>query len=176
MTQRIILAGSGGQGIMLLGRILAQSCMKENKFVTWLPCYGAEVRGGAAYCMVVISDAEIGSPYIDKADILIIMNGPSFARFKHRLRNKGLLIINSSLIKQGIERTGNALKYPFTDIAIRLGSIKVANMVALGCLIAHKPLVNFRSVSEAISDIAPHNKKHLIEINIRALKEGVSLK
>lgn len=176
MTERVIIAGSGGQGIMLVGRILAQSCMRENKFVTWLPCYGAEVRGGTAYCMIVISDAEIGSPYIDKADTLIIMNRPSFERFKHKLKNKGLLVINSSLVKQNIDKNAQILRYPFTDIAIKLGNIKVANIVALGCLIAHKPLASLKSISKVISDIAPEEKKHLIEVNIKALKEGVTLK
>ena len=98
MTERIIIAGAGGQGIMLLGKILATSIMEENKFVTWLPSYGAEVRGGTAHCLVVVSDEEIGSPYIKEADALIVMNSPSLMKFKGRLKNKGLLIANSSLM------------------------------------------------------------------------------
>ena len=97
MTEKIIIAGSGGQGVMLLGKILAETAMQENKFVTWLPAYGAEVRGGTSHCMVIISDKEIGSPYVDKADTLIIMNQPSLERFKERRAPQGLLLINSSL-------------------------------------------------------------------------------
>jgi 2-oxoglutarate ferredoxin oxidoreductase subunit gamma len=98
MMEKIIIAGAGGQGIMLLGRVLAEAAMRENKYVTWLPSYGAEVRGGTAYCMVVISHKEIGSPYIEEADTLIIMNNPSLEKFKDRIKKQGLLILNSSLV------------------------------------------------------------------------------
>lgn len=174
MTEKIIIAGAGGQGIMLLGKVLAEAAMRENKFVTWLPVYGAEVRGGTAYCMVIICDTEIGSPYIDKADTLIVMNGPSLERFKNRIKNSGLLIINSSLV------TGKhdvmALEFPFTDIALRLGNIKVANTVALGCFLAKRKILDIRNVFKAIKEMAPEDKKDLIEINKKALKEGMKLK
>lgn len=162
MTEKIIIAGAGGQGIMLMGRVLAEASLKDNKHITWLPCYGAEVRGGTAYCMVTISNQPISSPYIDKADSLIIMNEPSFKRFQDRLKHNGLLIINS-------------LKYPFTDIALKLGNIKVANMVALGCYIAQKKIVGENSVLKVIKEIAPPDKRHLIDINKQALKEGIKL-
>lgn len=175
MQEKIIIAGSGGQGIMLLGKILAQGAMQENKCVTWLPAYGAEVRGGTAYCMVVISDAPISSPYIDKADTLIAMNGPSLEKFKNRLKNKGLLIVNSSLVRSNIDKT-NSLKYPFTDLAAKLGNIRVANVVALGCFVTHKNIVSKESILKVISEIAPPDKKNLIEINHQALKEGMDLR
>ena len=124
MTERIIIAGAGGQGIMLLGKILAQAAMRQDKFVTWLPSYGAEVRGGTAHCMVIISNTEIGSPYIDKADALIIMNQPSLERFKAKLKNKGLLIVNSSLAGRVNYQNMRISQFPFTDIAIKLGNIK----------------------------------------------------
>jgi len=161
---------------MLLGKVLAEAAMKENKYVTWLPSYGAEVRGGTAHCMVIISDQEIGSPYIDRPGTLIIMNGPSLERFKNRIRNKGLLIINSSLAAGGDYKNAHTLRYPFTDIAINLGNIKIANMVALGCFVAQKNIVEAKSILEVISEIAPSDKKNLIEINQKALKEGMKLK
>jgi len=173
--ERIIIAGAGGQGIMLLGKVLAEAAMRENKFVTWLPSYGAEVRGGTAHCMVVVSDNEIGSPYITQADTLIIMNAPSLQRFKQRIKSQGLCLINSSLIHQDIDSSRHNLKYPFTDIAVRLGDIRVANMVALGCLVAHKDIVDKRTISRVICEIAPPDKKHLIEINKKALEEGMGL-
>jgi 2-oxoglutarate ferredoxin oxidoreductase subunit gamma len=178
---------------MLMGKVLAESAMRENKYITWLPSYGAEVRGGTSHCMVVISDTEIGSPYIDKADTLIIMNEPSLAKFKHRIKNRGLLIANSSLvvgsidkprpfcneerlpIKNGRGKNTHTLRYPFTDIAIRLGNIKVANMVALGCLIAQKNTVRAKSVFEVMRLLAPAGKKNLITINKKALEEGMRL-
>jgi len=176
MTEKIIIAGSGGQGIMLLGKVLAESAMREAKFVTWLPSYGAEVRGGTAHCMVIISSREIGSPYVQKADTLIIMNAPSLEKFKDRIKDKGLLIVNSSLAKASLNKNVSTLNYPFTDIAVKLGNIKIANMVALGCFIAQKKFLEIKSVLKVISDIAPPDKRSLIEINQKALLEGAGLK
>lgn len=159
---------------MLLGKLLASAAMREGKFVTWLPSYGAEVRGGTAYCMVVISDKEIGSPYIDKADALIIMNAPSQEKFKTRLCPKGLLILNSSLAAQKPGKT-NSLQYPFTGIASGLGNVKVANMVALGCLIARKKTAGAEAVIQAMQAIAPAGRGDLVEINKKALFCGIGL-
>lgn len=175
MIEKIIIAGAGGQGIMLLGRVLAEAAMREGKYVTWLPSYGAEVRGGASHCMVVISDREIGSPYIEKADSLIIMNSPSLERFRNRIKNKGLLIINNSLVKKNIKRNGLTLQYPFTDMALELGNIRIANMLALGCFIAKKKIVNLKTVFAVISSIAPVDKRGLIAINKKALEKGARL-
>lgn len=176
MTERVIIAGAGGQGIMLLGKVLAGAAMRQNKFVTWLPAYGAEVRGGSAYCMVTISDNEIGSPSIEKADTLIIMNMPSLKKFLSRLKKGGTLIINGSLADVNVDKKKKEYKYPFTDIALRLGNIKIANMVALGSYVNKKSSVELENVLKAISDIAPKDKLDLVEINIRALKEGACLK
>lgn len=173
MIERIIIAGAGGQGVMLLGKVLAQGAMRENKFVTWFPCYGAEVRGGAAYCMVVISDKEIGSPCVDKADTLIVMNSPSLLKFRNRIKNKGLFIINSSLVEPHHDL--RAIKHPFSEIALELGNVKVANMVALGCLLAHKKIIDIKTVLEVFEEIAPKDKRGLIEINQKALGAGYKL-
>jgi 2-oxoglutarate ferredoxin oxidoreductase subunit gamma len=175
MTERIIIAGAGGQGIMLLGQVLAEVAIKENKHVTWLPAYGAEVRGGTAHCMVVISDQEIGSPFIDRADTLIIMNGPSFAKFRNRIKNQGLFIINSSLVSQEKKKNAHILEYPFTDIALKLGNIRVANMVAVGCYLAKKKIMDINNVFKVIEEIAPEGKKDLIEINQQAVSFGRQL-
>jgi 2-oxoglutarate ferredoxin oxidoreductase subunit gamma len=173
MVEKLIIAGAGGQGVMLLGKILVAGAMQEGKYVTWLPAYGAEVRGGAAYCMVVISDVEIGSPYIDKADTLIIMNAPSYVKFKGKIKNNGLLFLNSSLID--IQNGKNVLKYPFTDIAESLGNGKIANMVALGCYLVKCGSVKIKSALLAIEENAPADKKGLVEINQQALIRGVDL-
>jgi 2-oxoglutarate ferredoxin oxidoreductase subunit gamma len=176
MTERVIVAGYGGQGVMLLGKILAEACMREGKFVTWLPSYGPEVRGGTSHSMTIISDKEIGSPYVEYADTLIIMNSPSLERFKGRIKKGGLLIVNSSLAPEYSNRNLRILRHPFTDMALKLGNIKVANMVALGCFIARKNTVSINSVYSVMEDIAPEEKKGLIEINKKALGEGGRLK
>ncbi len=171
MIERIIIAGAGGQGIMLVGKVLAQSAMLEDKQVTWMPCYGPEVRGGAAYCMLVISDEEIGSPMVRQADSMIIMNQLSLDKFKPRLAKNGLLVLNSSLAD-----ANGALKHPFTDIAIEMGNIKVANMIALGCFLARKKIVVLKTVVEAMKKIAPPGQEELITINRQALYKGAELK
>ena len=177
MTEKIIIAGAGGQGIMLLGKVLAVAVLKENKHVSWLPAYGPEVRGGAAHCAVIISDDEIGSPWVDKADTLIIMNALSFKCFKGRVKKGGLIILNKSLVSKGVKKIGvSVLQYPFTDIAAKLGNVKVANMVALGCYLAKKNIIQTKSIFKAMQDIAPEEgKKELIEINKRALLSGKEL-
>lgn len=176
MTERIIIAGSGGQGIMLLGKVMAEAVMREDKHVTWLPSYGAEVRGGTAHCMLVVSDQKIGSPYVDKADAMIIMNAPSVEKFRPRIKKNGLWVINSSLAKPGKIRGGCVLQYPFTDLAVELGNIKVANMLALGCFIAQSKIVSPETVSEVIRDFAPAGKPELARVNQLALEKGAGLR
>lgn len=175
--ERIIIAGSGGQGIMLLGKILAETAMGHGKYVTWLPAYGAEVRGGTAHCMVIISDSPIGSPFIDKADTLIIMNQPSLEKFRQRINKKGLLIINSSLVSKAIKAPGQykLLSRPFSEIAVQLGNIKVANMVVLGCYFAYRKIFQIREALNIIDKIAPASKRGLIKINKEALYKGSRL-
>ena len=122
MLIKTIFSGFGGQGIMAMSRLLSCAAMQENKFVTWLPSYGAEVRGGTAHCMVIISDKPIASPFIDTADIVVAMNKPSIDRFISRIAPKGLLLINSSLVKKRPKKKKIKIaKYPFSDIIPLLG-------------------------------------------------------
>lgn len=160
---------------MLLGKILAEAGMREGKFVSWLPSYGAEVRGGTAYCMVIISDEEIGSPYIEQADTLIMMNAPSWERFRKRIKKGGLCLLNSSLVTAGRDKKALLFQHPFTEIAAELGDIRVANTVALGYFLKAKKLLQRKTVLGVISAIAPGNKKGLIAPNIQALEKGVNL-
>ncbi|MCX5695873.1 MAG: 2-oxoacid:acceptor oxidoreductase family protein [Candidatus Omnitrophica bacterium] len=175
MTERVIIAGSGGQGIMLLGKVLAEGALLENKFVTWLPAYGPEVRGGAAHCMVTISDDEIGSPHIHKADTLIAMNQMSLDKFKDRLKNTGLMLVNSSLTKPDNNIKAKTVAGKFTDIAIDLGNIKVANMIALGSYLAMKKTVSKENILRVMKKMAPKDKPELLKVNIEALKKGREL-
>jgi len=175
MIERIIIAGSGGQGVMLLGKVLAEAAMRQGRFITWFPAYGPEVRGGTSYCMVTISDQEIGSPYIDKADTVIILNNPSLARFKGRVVDKGILVLNSSLAKTDAFKQIKILQFPFTDIAIKLGNIKVANMVALGCYLGAKKIIKIEEMLEVFRFMVPAGKTDILEVNDLALRKGVQL-
>ncbi|MDP3042033.1 MAG: 2-oxoacid:acceptor oxidoreductase family protein [Candidatus Omnitrophota bacterium] len=175
MIERIIIAGSGGQGVMLLGKVLAQTAMLEGRQVSWFPAYGPEVRGGASYCMVTISDSEIGSPYITGADTLIILNHPSLEKFIGKLKGGGLLILNSSLAKINAQAKIKVLEFPFTDIAIKLGNIKVANMAALGCFAAAKKIIKVKNILKVFKSIAPAGNLKILEVNQQALAEGQRL-
>lgn len=176
MREELIISGAGGQGIMLLGKVLAEAAMLEGKHVTWLPSYGAEVRGGTAHCMVIISDEEIGSPYVAKADTLIIMNEPSLEKFRSRIKNKGFMVVNSSLAKADAPSSIRTAAHPFTDLAAGLGNIRVANMVALGCLSANKGTVALKSILSAIKKLAPAGKEELVKVNEEALRKGAALR
>ena len=175
MTEQIIIAGAGGQGIMLLGKVIASAALYGKKNVTWLPSYGAEVRGGTANCMVVICDEEIASPYIDKPDSLIIMNEPSMLKFIQRIKSKGLILINSSLVPAPKTKNANNVYLPFTETAIGLGDIKVANVIALGAYIKKRKILNKQAVFSAIEEIAPAEKRNLIQINKQAIEKGMKL-
>jgi 2-oxoglutarate ferredoxin oxidoreductase subunit gamma len=171
MTHRIIIAGAGGQGIMMLGKVLAEAAMLEGRFVTYLPAYGAEVRGGTANCMVVVSDSQIGSPLVEEADSLIIMNEPSLARFANTISKTGAIFINSSLVKAGASK-GRPVSLAFTDTAIRLGNQKAANMVALGSFCEKTKVIDIKSVRKIIENAASADRKDTAKLNIKALEAG----
>jgi 2-oxoglutarate ferredoxin oxidoreductase subunit gamma len=176
VIERIITAGSGGQGVMLLGKVIAEAAMRKGKFVTWLPAYGPEVRGGTAHCMIVISDKEIGSPYVDKADTLIILNEPSLNRFKNRLKPGGTLILNASLAPCLKLAKAKVSYFPFTDIALKLGNIKTANMVALGSYLAAKKFFSIKDILSIFRFMTKGSNSNLVLINQKALEEGIKLK
>lgn len=174
MTEKIIISGEGGQGVMLLGKILAQLGLEENKNVSWFPSYGAEVRGGTAFCMVTISDEEISSPYVDFADTIIVMNEQSFRRFKDRIEDKGLFIINSSLLKEEIQKKNlEILEIPLTQIASSVGDTKCANMVALGAYLKEKRFFSLKNVVEKLRKV--FEDKGTLKLNVRAIREGMKL-
>lgn len=157
---------------MAMGKILALAALREGRCVTWLPSYGAEVRGGTAHCMVVISDEPIATPLIEKADTLIIMNGPSLARFKNAVRDKGLLLVNSSLADcKGTSRRLRVVRAPVTETANRLGLATVANTVAVGVYLGLKKIIALSTMESAIDEVLSHKPK-LVSINKRALEEG----
>ncbi|MCM8800787.1 MAG: 2-oxoacid:acceptor oxidoreductase family protein [Candidatus Omnitrophica bacterium] len=177
MTEKIIIAGAGGQGVILLGKLIAEIAMRQDRFVALIPSYGPEVRGGSAYCMVSISDEEISSPYINEADTLIIMNNPSLNRFEEKIKRNGLLILNSSLVTDKIARNDlKVIRYPFTDIAVRLGNPRVANMVVLGCFIKYKRFSDPKIITPVLYKFAGKEKKDLVKINLKAFKEGLRLR
>ncbi len=175
MLIKTIFAGFGGQGVLSMGLNLAQAAMMEEKNVTYLPAYGAEVRGGTANCTVAISDEEIASPVASSPEFVVVMNLPSLIRFQNHLESGGILLVNSSLVEAEISRGDiEVVKVPASSLADKLGSPKSANMVMLGALIKKSNLVSLSSVTETLK-ITLENKRKLIAINEKALRAGYDL-
>ena len=177
MHERIIVAGFGGQGVIMAGKLLCIAAMNENKYVSHIPSYGAEMRGGTANCSVVISSKEIGSPTVPKPSIAVVMNTPSLTKFEPKIKPGGLLIYNSSLIDQKPKRTDiTVIDLKANDISEAEGSTRAANMAAIGKLIALKPeIASLESVIKALDTaISARNRKHN-EVNIKVLKAANSL-
>jgi 2-oxoglutarate ferredoxin oxidoreductase subunit gamma len=175
MREEIICSGFGGQGIMSMGKLLAQAALVEDKQVTWMPCYGAEVRGGTAHSMVIISDEPIASPVILWPDVCFAMNNPSLIKFEGQVKVGGLLIVNSSLAKNDVSRLDiTTLRFPFTDLASRLGNVRVANMLAIGAYLAKKRIILLENMIASLEEIIS-SQPNIRQINIKALKEGMKL-
>ena len=174
MSTEFLLSGFGGQGLMSLGKLIARTAIEENKYTTWFPSYGAEMRGGTAHCFVKVSKKPIASPFIRKADIAILLNQPSLDKFSQRIKRGGILICNTDLCGQiPVRKDINIIKAPLNQMALECGNIKVANTVALGIVLGVVPGIFKRGTIESIIHcLFPTSKKDVIQQNICALKKG----
>lgn len=174
MEKDFIIAGFGGQGVLLAGEVLANAFMLDNKNVTWYPSYGAEMRGGTVNCGVVMSDEEVSSVQKSKSDFIIVLNQASFDKYVSWVRKGGSIIVNSSLAK--IAKTRQDINYifvPITQLAQeKLGNIKMSNIFALGVLAKVSKLISLKTLEKALYNVIPPHRKHLIPKNIEALKLG----
>jgi len=171
MHERILIAGSGGQGVISLGKLLARLAAETIPYVTFFPAYGAEVRGGTSNCQVILSTNEIAAPIAETFDSIIVMNQQSVERFIAALDKNGLAIVNQSLCK--VPADTRYVSVPATEIADRLGSPKATNFVMLGAWLALKPLVPTRAIEDAMASHFPDAPAALIDINIRAFRAGL---
>lgn len=168
----VTFAGFGGQGVMTAGQLLAYSGMSENKKVIWIPSYGPEMRGGTAYCTVVISDARIGSPIINHPSSICVFNRPSFDKFEPRVKPGGLLIVNSSLINVTSKRDDFIeLLVPANEIAGEAGNPKAINLVILGAFISATGILKYSTVEKTLKEKLGH-KKEFLDSNLKILKLG----
>lgn len=175
MLVKTVIAGFGGQGVLSMGLNLAQAAMLEGKHITYLPSYGAEVRGGTANCTIAISDEEIASPVASSPDFVIAMNRPSLVRFQNQLRSGGLLLVNSSLVEGKISRDDiEIVSVPANSIAEQLGNPKFANMVMLGAFIKKSKLAAISSIVRGMED-ALKGKHELVASNEKALMAGYNI-
>ncbi|MDD4955019.1 MAG: 2-oxoacid:acceptor oxidoreductase family protein [Candidatus Omnitrophica bacterium] len=173
MKVDILLSGAGGQGLMSLGKLIANVAVAEGKFAAYLPSYGAEVRGGTAYCFVKISDTPIQSPLVTEPDVAILLNQQSVDKFKKIITRKCTLILNSDLMIEKPRTPAAKMFYlPLNKLAIECGNIKCANMVALGALINFKPdILGEDGIINFLKEIFSSNTL-LIDTNVKALSKG----
>ncbi len=174
MQREVMFAGFGGQGIMTAGKLLALAGMAEGKKVCWIPSYGPEMRGGTAYCTVVISDVEIGSPVINTPQNLVAFNRPSLEKFGPKVKTEGLLVINESLIAITSGRTDvEEVLVPFNDIALGLKNGRSVNIVALGAFVARSKIVAVET-QEAVVREKFARKPAVMELNLETFRAGVN--
>lgn len=170
---KIVIAGFGGQGIVLAGNILARACVIEDKHVAGMASYGVEMRGGTANASVVISDSEIASPFVEKPEIAIILNQQSLDRFEPMVIKGGLIVVDSSMTTRKVKRDDiDVVSIPAADIARWLGNAKVANIIMLGAFIGKTGLLQLANIEKAIEELFVRKKAVLIKINKKALREG----
>ncbi|ACC99026.1 2-Ketovalerate ferredoxin oxidoreductase subunit [Elusimicrobium minutum Pei191] len=173
MYQGIRISGFGGQGVVSAGILLAQAGLIDGKKVSWLPSYGPEMRGGTANCSVVIASDEVYTPIVTAPDTVIVMNEPSLPKFEPLLKKDGLLIINSSLINSKPKRTDIKVIYvPCNEIAEKLGSLKVATLVAMGAFAKATGAVSIDTIASAMKAVFKRAKPEMLELNKKALEEG----
>lgn len=175
MQKEVQFAGFGGQGILVSAKLLAKAAMKQGSKVAWVPSYGPEMRGGTAYCTVVISDKIIGSPIIKEPSHLVAMNRPSLEKFAPAVKSGGIILINSSLISVNSNREDvDEMIVPVNDVAIKVGNVKCANIIALSAFAARSKLVDMDILRECIKDEFA-SKAKLIPMNMEAVDKGIEI-
>ena len=171
--QDVIIAGFGGQGVMLIGNLLAQAGMEHGLEVSFIPVSGAEMRGGTAHCTVVLDEHPIGSPLVRVPMSTIILNEPSLTKFQPRLAANGVQIVNASLVAQNLLDAAKRTVYiPVNDMAHDLGNVKMANMVALGAWLKATGALPLNVVQDALNRVVSAHYAKLISANAKALEEG----
>ena len=172
-TKQILLSGFGGQGILFSGKMLAYKGLIEEKYVSWLPRYGPEMRGGTASCRVIVSDDPVGSPIVSNPDILVAMNLPSLDRFEDSVQPGGIIVVDSSLVERAVKRTDvKVYAVPATRLSGENGFGNLANMILLGKLLKVLDEFNESLVLDTLKKVIPPKKMDMIDINMRAIRLG----
>lgn len=173
MTNSILIAGFGGQGVLFAGKFLAYKGLLEGKEISWLPSYGPEMRGGTANCSVIVSDSPVGSPIVSNPDILIAMNLPSFDKYENSANTGGYIFADSTLISKETARDDvKAFYVPATQMAKDLGIPTLANMILMGKVIKETGVVSFDEMREALGKVVSAKRAELLELNLKALEAG----
>ena len=175
MHEEIIFSGFGGQGALFAGQLMTYAGMDEGKEVTWIPSYGPEMRGGTAHCTVILSDQPIGSPIIRNPTIAVVLNPESMLKYVPLVRAGGLLVINSTLVRQRPSRADiDAIAIPANELASELGNVKMANVIMLGAMLSMRPVVPLSAIDRVLDEHLEGSKRRFIEPNKRALQRGAA--
>ncbi len=173
MSLKIVFSGFGGQGVLMMGYVRAVAGMNEDKHVTFLPAYGAEVRGGTANCTVVVSDEEIASPIASAPEFVVAMNYPSMIKYQHMVKTGGVMFLNSDLISDAPPRADiKVVKVPANSLAHEMGNDRVLNMIMLGAVTSTIGMISEKALVQAVETVLEGKKKTLVEINQKALVKG----
>ena len=176
MTEEIIIAGFGGQGVLSMGKILAYSGMMQDKEVSWMPSYGPEMRGGTANVSVIISDERVSSPILTQFDTAIILNQQSMDKFESSVKPGGLLIYDPNGISKHPTRTDISIyKVEANQEAAKMGLMKIFNMIVVGAYIKVKPILMLENVIEGLRKSLPERYHHMIPDNEKAIKRGLEI-
>ncbi|HOE69976.1 MAG TPA: 2-oxoacid:acceptor oxidoreductase family protein [Brevefilum sp.] len=177
MQQEVIITGFGGQGVLFAGLLLAYAAMDEGKAVTWIPSYGPEMRGGTANCTVVVSDEEIGSPFVKNPSAVLAMNLPSLDKYEKLVKPGGVLVVNTSMVNREVERTDiTVVSLPANEIADEAGSKRAVNMVMLGALLGNLDILPLEAIETALAEHLPARHQKLLQTNKDALQMGAKYK
>lgn len=175
MKTSFVFSGSGGQGIMSAGIMLAHAAIDMGKHATFLPEYGPEQRGGSAKCTVIISDDEIVSPLTKKSNNFVAMNEQAYNKFKDDVKEGGIMVLNSSRIASANDCGDvKAISVPVDDIALEVGNIKVANIVIIGALIGATGIVSKEVFVASLEEKFKEKKPEILEMNLKALEKGIA--
>ncbi len=173
MSKQILIAGFGGQGVLFAGKFIAYAGLIEEKEVSWLPSYGPEMRGGTANCSVILSDTKVGSPIVDKPDILVALNAPSLDKYENDVVPGGQIFVDSSLIDRKVNRTDVEVYYiPASKLASDENLSGLANMIMMGHMIKHSEVIAYETVEKSMAKVVSAKKQNLFDANKNAVQLG----
>jgi len=171
--KKTVFSGFGGQGVLMMGYVFATAAMNDGKEITYLPAYGAEMRGGTANCTVAVSDEEIFSPIASSPDYAVIMNNPSMIKYEGMIKPGGTIFINSSLVSKETSRDDiTAVKIPASDIAKKLKNERISNMIMLGAFVEKTKMTSLDSIMNALAENMKGKKASLLTLNRKGLDKG----
>lgn len=174
MHEEIVISGFGGQGALFAGQLLTYTGTDEGWHVTYMPSYGPEMRGGTAHCTVILSQEEIGSPIVRQPSICIVMNPPSMEKYEPLVKPGGLLVVNSTLVRDRSQRDDIQVVYvPANELAAQVGNVKMANVVLMGAMLGTREILPIDSVKRTMDLHIPQARKKIIEPNKRAMQCGI---